>query len=95
MRFGSLWCVALYSYIVLINKNNTMYMYFKHVSLLCIKLQELNTDWEQFGSTLHVKFDTLQQIKSNPERLSVRSKMTSVLLMNGESKRCEDVACNL
>ena len=28
---------------------------------------------------LHIQFDTLQQIKSNPERLSVRNKMTSVL----------------
>ena len=54
-------------------------MSIQHLSLLCIKLQELNAEWEQFGSMLHIQFDTLQQIKSNPERSSVRNKMTSVL----------------
>ena len=56
----------------------------EHLSLLCIKLQELNAEWEQFGSMLHIQFDTLQQIKSNPERLSVRNKTTSVI--NGWKK---------
>ena len=51
----------------------------EHLLLLCIKLRELNADWEQFGTALHVPYATIQEMKENPNRLSAEKKMRAVL----------------
>ena len=50
-----------------------------HLLLLCIKLRELNADWEQFGTALQLPYATIQGMKANPNRLSAEKKMRAVL----------------
>ena len=52
---------------------------YEHVGNLCDQLYELNAAFEQFGIALHVDYDELQAIKTNPDRPTVTKHMTEVL----------------